>query len=136
MQRLPISRQSTSEKMPTNNALFTHAEFDLSELLLLARKCRLAREHRDVLCSCDKSRRPESGSLNWAIFLLFEDGIEWVLLSPLKSDYISAATTAKLLESKVATMKFLRNKSSVPVPDIYDFKYAIETSLVPRANYY
>jgi hypothetical protein len=105
--------------MPANNGVFLYAKFDLSALLLLAR------EHRSIPCSCDTSRQPECGSLNWAIFLLFEDGVEWVFLSPLKSDYISPATTAKLLESKVATMRYLKQKSSIPVPEVYDFRYVI-----------
>jgi len=103
--------------MPKKTGVFFYATFDLSALL------HLAGQLRNIPCSCDSSKQPESGSLNWAIFLPFEDGVEWVFLSPRKCHDISPDTTAKLLESKVATMKYIKQNSSIPVPEVFDYRY-------------
>lgn len=103
--------------MSTKNGAFCYASFDLPALLDRAEQL------RNMPCSCDYSKRPESGSLNWAIFLLFEDGVEWVFLSPRRDSDISSETAAKLLESKVATMKYIKLNSSIPIPEIYDYRY-------------
>ena len=49
--------------------------------------------------------------------------MEWVFLSPRKCHDISPDTTAKLLESKVATMKYIKQNSSIPVPEVFDYRY-------------
>jgi hypothetical protein len=105
--------------MSTKTEIFLYAKFDLSALLSLAGKL------RDIPCSCDLSQHPKSGSLNWAIFLSFEDGVEWVFRSPRESHDISPQTIAELLESEVATMKYIKLKlnSSIPVPDVFDYRY-------------
>ena len=55
---------------------------------------------RNVPCSCDLTQRPLSGSLNWAIFLSFEDGVEWVFRSPTTGeDDISLEVAGELLAS-------------------------------------
>jgi hypothetical protein len=104
--------------MTKKTGVFFYATFDLSALL------HLAGELRNIPCSCDSSKQPESGSLNWAIFLSFKDGVEWVFLSPRKCHDISPETTAKLLE-RVATMKYIKLKSSIPVPEVFDYRYVI-----------
>ncbi|KAF8851886.1 hypothetical protein BDZ45DRAFT_131931 [Acephala macrosclerotiorum] len=101
--------------MPTRTGVFFYAKFDLPALL------RLAEQLRNIPCSCDSSKHPESGSWNWTIFLLFEDGVEWVLLSPRQSHDISPETTAKLIKSAVATMKYVRLNSPIPVPEVFDY---------------
>lgn len=49
--------------------VFLYASFDLPALLSRATQL------RNVPCSCNPSTEPESGSLNWAIFIQFEDGV-------------------------------------------------------------
>jgi hypothetical protein len=44
--------------MSPEKGVFFYAKFNLSALL------RLAGQLRDTLCSCDKSKQPESGALN------------------------------------------------------------------------
>ncbi len=94
-----------------------HEKFNLPALL--DRASRL----RNVPCSCDLPRRPISGSLNWAIFLTFKDGVEWVFRSPTAGDdELSLVDAGELLESEVATLKYLKFNSSIPVPDVFDYR--------------
>lgn len=57
------------KKQPRAN-IFCHSEFDLLSVLSLAKSI------RGKPCFCDESQHPKSGSLNWAISIYFEDGIE------------------------------------------------------------
>ena len=94
-----------------------HEKFNLPALL--DRASRL----RNVPCFCDLPRRPISGGLNWVIFLTFEDGVEWVFRSPTTGDYkLSLEDAGELLESEVATLKYLKLNSSIPVPDVFDYR--------------
>lgn len=93
-----------------------HEKFNLPALL------ERASQLRNVPCCCDLPRRPISGSLNWVIFLTFEDGVEWVFRSPTTGDYdLSLEHAGELLESEVATLKYLKLNSSIPVPDVFDY---------------
>ncbi|TVY13106.1 hypothetical protein LARI1_G008763 [Lachnellula arida] len=103
--------------MSPEKGVFFYAKFNLSALL------HLAGQLRDTLCSCDESKRPESGALNWAITLSFEDGVEWIFRSPRRCHDISPETTASLLESEVATMKYVKLNSSIPVPEVFDYSW-------------
>jgi hypothetical protein len=105
--------------MATRRGVFFYVNFNLPALL------RLAEQLRDVPCTCDSSKQPESGSWNWAIFISFEDGLQWVFLSPRKDNKIAAETEAKLLESHVATLKLLKLNSPIPVPEVFDYRCVI-----------
>ncbi|KAH6713712.1 hypothetical protein BKA61DRAFT_656297 [Leptodontidium sp. MPI-SDFR-AT-0119] len=96
--------------------VFSYVSFNLPALL------RLAKQLRNVPCNCDSSKQPESGSWNWAIFISFEDGLEWVFLSPRKDNNIAPEIAAKLLESHVATLNFLKLNSPIPVPEVFDYR--------------
>ena len=50
--------------------VFRYSDFDLDALLALASSL------RKQACSCDKSKPPLAGSLNWVIFVSFADGVE------------------------------------------------------------
>lgn len=97
------------------SGIFEYKEFELSALLALAETIR----HRP--CSCDDDQRPKSGSLNWAISIKFDDGEEWIFRSPHDDRGLQPATASKVLASEVATMKYLRNHSDVPVPEVFSF---------------
>lgn len=56
--------------------IFACGKFDVTALL------QIARHIRQVPCWCDEGRRPTGGSVNWVIFVFFEDGVEWVFRSP------------------------------------------------------
>lgn len=112
----PPCGQFLAKAMSKKTGVFLYATFNLSALL------HLAGQLRNIPCSCNSSQQPESGSLSWAIFLSFEDGVKWVFLSPRKSHDISPETTAKWLESSVATMKYIKLNSAIPVPEVFQHR--------------
>lgn len=61
-----------------------------------------------------------SGSMNWAIVLLFNDGLEWIFRSPMSDNGLSRELYEELLESEVATMKYVKSNSTIPVPEVFD----------------
>ncbi|OAA35580.1 Protein kinase-like domain protein [Beauveria brongniartii RCEF 3172] len=97
--------------------IFSCARFNLDALLSLAGGLR-GRE-----CACNVAAAPKTGSMNWAIFVSFDDGLEWVFRSPRSGPHaiVSDESAQKMLLSEVATLKFLRNNTSVPVPEVYSF---------------
>lgn len=106
--------------------VFFHARFDVHALL------RLAGRLRNRPCTCDLSQKPISGSLNWAIILSFDDGVEWIFRSPRSQKFygIDEETAGILLASEAATLKYIRNKSSIPVPEVFHYRSNFLTPLV------
>ena len=98
--------------------IFRHSRFDVQAL------CRKASELREgQRCSCNRSQIPMSGSFNWAIYLSFDDGEQWVLRSPrLDGGIKSQEANSRLLASEAATLRYLKNHSRIPVPDIHSYK--------------
>lgn len=95
---------------------FAHAEFDAKAL------CRLASGLRHVACTFDTNKYPAIGSCNWAVFLAFDDGVEWVFRSPYTGlGCMSMEIISKLLESEVATLKYVHENSDIPVPQVYSY---------------
>lgn len=96
--------------------IFTYADFDLQAL------CRQAsRLRHGVLCACDPDQRPASGSFDWAIFLSFKDGVRWVFRSPHYRAFVLMDMRGKLLASEVATLRYIRAYSDLPVLEVYDY---------------
>ncbi|KAK7403933.1 hypothetical protein QQX98_010303 [Neonectria punicea] len=97
--------------------IFAYAKFNLDALLSLATRL------RGRPCTADASTRPKTGSLNWVIFITFEDGIEWAFRSPRSgpSTILTKESASKMLISEASTLKYLRTHSSVPVPEVYSF---------------
>ena len=109
-----IASMPTSERYP----ILTYAEFDVQAL------CRLASDFpQNAACTCDTNQVPASGSFNWAVFITFEDGVEWVLRSP-HAGYgaMSLEITSKLLDSEAATLKYVKKNSDIPVPNVYSYR--------------
>ncbi|KAI3316650.1 kinase-like domain-containing protein [Xylariaceae sp. AK1471] len=97
------------------DSIFNFAKFNVDALLALAG------ELRGQSCTCDVSKAPKSGSLNWVIFVSFDDGIDWVFRSPCTSAVFTDESASKMLVSEAATMKYLRAHCSVPVPEVYSY---------------
>ncbi|KFY14202.1 hypothetical protein V492_02767 [Pseudogymnoascus sp. VKM F-4246] len=97
----------------TEQRVFLYAHFNLRALL------ETATQLRHTPCFCDPAQEPRSGSLNWAISLIFDDTVEWIFRSPRESPDALAETVAELLESEVATMKYVKLHSSIPVPEVF-----------------
>ncbi|KAF5720570.1 RNase H domain-containing protein [Fusarium globosum] len=105
---------STSTKRPK---VFAFTKFDLDALISLATRL------RGRSCTVDTSIRPLAGSTHCAIFIAFEDGVEWVFRSPRSglSAIIAEESASKLLISEAVTLKYLRALGSIPVPEVFSF---------------
>ncbi len=105
-----------SNRLHSANVFF-HARFDVHALF------RLAGRLRNRPCTCDLSQKPSSGSLNWAIILSFNDGVNWIFRSPRTSyGIVDKESVAILLANEAATLKYIRNKSSIPVPEVFYYR--------------
>ncbi|OJD12882.1 hypothetical protein AJ78_06597 [Emergomyces pasteurianus Ep9510] len=105
---------SSSSKRPE---VFRYANFNVSALCSLATQLR-----NGSLCDCDLSQVPAGGSLNWAISILFIDGVEWVLRSPREDGAVQChETNSTLLASEAATLKYIRANSTIPVPQVFAY---------------
>ncbi|KAI4095517.1 MAG: hypothetical protein LQ339_007204 [Xanthoria mediterranea] len=104
--------------MPERAKIFQYAEFDIDAL------CRMASSLRDgQKCSCDPGQIPKSGSFNWVVNILFDDGVEWVLRSPRNgAEIVSDDTNISLLASEAATLKYIKAHSSIPVPEVFAYQ--------------
>lgn len=83
----------------------------------------LAEKLRGRSCTCDESQVPKSGSLNWVIFITFDDAVEWVFRSP-RYDILmfSDETASKILVSEASTLKYLEIRCQIPVPKVYSYR--------------
>ncbi|EJP65969.1 RNase H domain containing protein [Beauveria bassiana ARSEF 2860] len=65
--------------------------------------------------------------MNWVIFVSFDDGVQWAFRSPRTGceAIISDDSVKKMLLSEVATLKVLREKTTVPVPEVYSFRFGV-----------
>ncbi|KAF5551063.1 altered inheritance of mitochondria [Fusarium mexicanum] len=101
---------------PPRPRIFKWAKFNLEALLMLAEKL------HGRSCACDESKIPKSGSLNWVIFITFDDGLEWVFRSPRYDTHMfSDETASKILISEASTLKYLENHCQIPVPKVYSY---------------
>ena len=96
-------------------SIFTYTLFDVTALLSIAQGI------RGKTCTCDYSQCPKSGSLNWVIFITFEDGFEWVFRSPRKFG-LQPDTASEVLLSEVATLEYLEEVDSIPVPRVFSYR--------------
>lgn len=74
-------------------------------------------------CTCNDSQTPKAGALNWAIFLEFDDGVEWVFRAPCSSYAAAQGVTGRLLASEAATLKYIREHTYIPVPEVFYYRY-------------
>ena len=108
--------------------VFQHARFNLQAVL------QLAKQLRNIPCSCDLSQKPKSGSHNWAILLSFNDGVEWLFRSPRTSYGVDEDIAGILLASEAATLKYVRMNSSIPVPDVFYYRLDSYNLTQPISN--
>ncbi|POR38280.1 Uncharacterized protein TPAR_01538 [Tolypocladium paradoxum] len=120
--QLDVNNMGTApmpESMPAprrQRNIFYHASFNLAKLLQLATKL------RNQPCACDSSQAPMFGAFSWAIFLKFDDGVEWVFRSPrTECVEISKAGACHILASEAATLKYVRQRTSIPVPEVFHY---------------
>ncbi|KAF5696732.1 kinase-like domain-containing protein [Fusarium mundagurra] len=85
---------------------------------------RLARDLRKRPCFCDSSQIPLSGSFNWVFIISFDDGVKWIFRTPRKESSgtrLPDELVSDLIASEVATMKYISQHSTIPVPSVYDY---------------
>lgn len=99
--------------------IFFHGDYDLPALLGLAERL------RDRPCTCDESQIPQSGAFNWAILFKFDDGVEWVFRAPVSRYNSIKDLTGRLLDSEVATLKYVREHTSIHVPEVFYYRYLL-----------
>lgn len=105
---MPITRRKRN--------VFFHADFNLRHLL------RLAEQLRRQPCTCDESQIPKEGALNWAIFLEFDDGVEWVFRAPCPTYAVDQGVAGRLVASEAATLEYIREHTSIPVPEVFHYR--------------
>ena len=98
--------------------IFDYADFDVSALCGLATRLRRGRS-----CDCDRFQNPLAGSLNWAITLSFNDGVEWIFRSPWEGAVSCQKSRSSLLASEAATLKYLKANSTIPVPEVFAYRF-------------
>ncbi len=71
--------------------------------------------------------------MNWVIFFSFDDGLDWVFRSPRTGQHaiVSDESAQKMLLSEVATLKCLKENTSIPIPEVYSFRFEITTHTQP-----
>ncbi|KAJ5987968.1 hypothetical protein N7481_003178 [Penicillium waksmanii] len=100
----------------SSDGVFLYRNFDLQAL------CRRASALRQgIPCACDPEQHPASGSFNWAVFISFEDGVQWVVRVPHLRSFMPDEQAEKLLASEAATLRYLKAHSDIPVPEVYDY---------------
>lgn len=110
-------REAVNMTMPPQPSIFRWSKFNLEALLSLATKL------RGRPCTCDESKAPKTGSLNWVIFITFDDGVQWVFRSPRYDALMfSDETASKMLISEVSTLKYLKAHCSIPVLEVYSYR--------------
>ena len=102
---------------PSRPNIFQYAKFNFEALLSLAKKL------RGLPCICDESQLPKSGSMNWVIFLTFDDGVQCVFRSPrFDTSMFSDETASRILISEASTLEYLDAHCSIPVPKVYAYR--------------
>lgn len=96
--------------------IYYFADFNLEALLSLSARL------RGCPCTCDVSQMPRTGSLNWVIFISFDDEVEWVFRSPRSRGFYSVETASKIVVSEASTLIYLKAHTSVPVPEVYSYR--------------
>lgn len=84
----------------------------------------LASALRKQPCSCDASKPRMAGSLNWAVFLKFNDGVVWVFRAPHagRRTILSDEYSFQMIMSEVATLNYVSANSSIPVPEVFAYR--------------
>jgi len=94
---------------------------DFEALIAAARKCRIAFEPHAQSLSCSIESNI-LGSYNVISVLIFSDGLKWAVKVP---RYGIAPTFGQLNQEKmlseILTLRLIRSRTSIPVPEIFDW---------------
>ncbi|TRX91011.1 hypothetical protein FHL15_007993 [Xylaria flabelliformis] len=93
--------------------------------------CNLASSYRRGDC-CHSFKEPVRGSYNICFFVEFENGEKWVVRIPLTPCLAFGAKNK--LESEIATMLVISERTSIPIPHI--IAYCLDDDLKPLALFF
>jgi Phosphotransferase enzyme family len=86
--------------------------------------------NEDEIFQCEVIEPPICGAFNLLYELQFNDGLRWVIRIPLPGlNNYNAPSYLRSLRSTVTTMSFLRQNTSMPIPEIHDFDDTTENSV-------
>lgn len=80
--------------------------------------------------NCVVNKSPVSGSFNLFFLIEFHDGVKWGLRVPaigIADKFDQAA--AQAMENEVLTIRFLKRKTNIPIPDIYAYNASLDNEL-------
>ncbi|UKZ65831.1 uncharacterized protein TrAtP1_007021 [Trichoderma atroviride] len=105
--------------------IFYFADFNLEALLSLSEQLRGRK------CTCNVTKMPKCSSLNWVIFVTFDDGVEWVFRCPMagRNNVYSDETSSKIVNSEASTLMYLKAHTSIPVPEVYSYSGTTDNSI-------
>ncbi|KEZ39514.1 Protein kinase-like domain [Scedosporium apiospermum] len=89
----------------------------------------IASKHRGGM-SCQYEDKFSVGHFNMVRRIVFEDGVNWVARVRLPNENMFAGREeledSKTMEIEVASMKFFRRETSIPVPEVFDYNTSRE----------
>lgn len=74
----------------------------------------------------ESDEHDRSGSYNWVVQIIFNSGEEWIVRFP-KGPKVKHPD--EKVEAEVATLKLIREKTTIPVPDVKAWGFAAENKL-------
>ena len=110
-------------------ALATYTRYNLEvEAALMSKDPSSVVEIAPMPCKVDPN--PACGSYNLIFFIEFDDGKVWVLkLSANGHPRCWDKFAAEALESEAFTMRWIRGKTTIPVPEVYGFNSSMENAI-------
>jgi len=87
-------------------------EFNVQELLNVASRARGKTCHRDPN---DSGR----GQFSFTVPISFDDGVEWIAKCPLSNAVKDPEVRRLMVESEVATLQLVRERTTIPVPQVF-----------------
>lgn len=112
-----------------DSSIFKYANFNVQALCKLASKLR-----EGQTCSCDQAQTSASGDFNWTILIFFADNVQWVLRSSRRDEKLKCDNIKQtLLASEVATMRYIKANSHVPVLEVFAHRL-VSSLLLTFAN--
>lgn len=116
-----------SDKFKILKRLLSTANFEYLKMQAIkARRKRESDEASDVTCSIELIHFA-SGRYNVVFEIAFSDGVYWVarvLYRISDSDTLQEQRTSAL--SEIATMKIVRDRTTIPLPQVFDFELTAE----------
>ncbi|GME53372.1 hypothetical protein M1819_006964 [Neofusicoccum parvum] len=102
----------------------------LPDLALDIRCKAFPNSHVPPSLTCQPTDHPITGAYNIVYELRFSDGVQWMLKVP-KAGHSGSwdDSAASSLTTEVLAMKFLKRKTTIPLPTVYDFSAYMENRL-------